>query len=153
MLWLQRNLLYSFVAKGTAYKRLKKLTSFSDTTFNKRIVKALASWMFRILSLLDFQKIDCDKAPETLSQCFYGCIMYCCVGVKQFSINDIWNNHKFTKLLTYWMFKESFSFSGACIIDDFDMTWFTNLKQAWTYLHLAKQCMFVSLKLAQKVIV
>ena len=27
--------------------------------------------MFRILSLFDFQKIDCDKAPETLSQCFY----------------------------------------------------------------------------------
>ena len=33
----------SFEAPGTAYKRLKKLTSFNSTTPNKRIQKALAS--------------------------------------------------------------------------------------------------------------
>ena len=38
-----KSLLYSFEAPGTAYKRLKKLTSFNNTTLNKRIVKALAS--------------------------------------------------------------------------------------------------------------
>ena len=101
MLWLQRNLLYSFEAPGIAYKRLKKLTSVNNTTLYKRTVKALASWMFRILSPFDFQKIDCGKAPETLSHCLYGCIRYCWVGVKQFSINDIVNNHKFTKLVTF----------------------------------------------------
>ena len=153
MLWLQRNLLYSFEAPCTAYKSLKKVTSFNNTTPNERIVKALASWMFRILFPLDFQKVDCGKAPETLSQCLYGCIRYCWVGVKQFSISDIANNHKFTKLLTNWMFQESFSFLGTCIIDGFDMNWFINLKQAWTYLHLSKQCIFVSLKLAWKVII
>ena len=47
-----------------------------------------------------------------------------------------------------WMFRESFSFVGAGIVDGFDMNWFTSLKQAWTYLHLSKQHMFVSLKLA-----
>ena len=77
--------------------------------------------MFRILSPFDLQKIDCGKAPETFSQCLYGFIRYCWVGVKQFSINDIANNHKFTKLLTSWMFNESFSFFGACIIDGFDL--------------------------------
>ena len=30
-------LFYSFEALGAAYKRLKKLTSFNDTTLNKRI--------------------------------------------------------------------------------------------------------------------
>ena len=69
-------------------------------------------------------------------------------GVKQFSINDIVYNYKFTKLLTSWMFKEFFSFFVACIIDGFDMNWFTDSKQAWIYLHLSKQSMFVSLKLA-----
>ena len=39
------------------------------------------------------------------------------------------------------MFWESFWFVGACVIDGFDMNWFTNLKQAWTYLHLSKQSM------------
>ena len=135
MLWLQRNLLYSFEAPGSDYKRLKKLTSFNNTTLNKRIVKALASWMFRILSLFDFQKIDCGKALEILSQCLYCCIRYCWEGVKQFSINDIANNHKFTKFLTSWIFKKSFWLFGACIIDNFGTNWFTNLKQAWIYLH------------------
>ena len=37
------NLLYSFEAPGTAYKRLLKLTSFNNTALNKRIKKALAS--------------------------------------------------------------------------------------------------------------
>ena len=37
------NLLYSFEALGSPYKRLKKLTSFNNTTPNKRIQKALAS--------------------------------------------------------------------------------------------------------------
>ena len=135
MLWLQRNLLYSFEAPGTDYKRLKKLTSFNNTTLNKRIVKALASWMFRILSLFDFRKIDCGKALEILSQCLYCCIRYYWVGVKQFSINDIANNHKFPKFLTSWIFKKSFWLFGACIIDNFGTNWFTNLKQAWIYLH------------------
>ena len=58
------NLLYSFEAPGTAYKKLKRLTIFNNTTLNKRIQKALASWMVTILSLFDFQKIDCVKAPE-----------------------------------------------------------------------------------------
>ena len=74
------NLLYSYEEPGTAYKRLKKLTSFNNTTLNKRIQKALASWSFRVLSLFDFQKIDCGKVPEVLSQCLqclYGCIKYC----------------------------------------------------------------------------
>ena len=31
------NLLYSFEEPSTAYKRLKKLTSFNNTTLNKRI--------------------------------------------------------------------------------------------------------------------
>ena len=132
---------------GTAHKRLKKLTSFNNTTLNKHIFKALAFWMFMVLSPFDFQKIDCGKAPETLNQCLYGCIRYCWAGVKQFSINDIVYNYKFTKLLTSWMFKEFFSFFVACIIG-FDMNWLTDLKQAWIYLHLSKQSMFVSLKLA-----
>ena len=37
------NLLYSFEAPGTAYKKLKRLTIFNNTTLNKRIQKALAS--------------------------------------------------------------------------------------------------------------
>ena len=111
----------------------------------KRIVKALSSWMFSIFPPFNFQIIACDKAPETLSQRLYGCIRYCWVGVKRFSISRIANNRKFTKLLTSWMFKESFSF--PFIIDGFDMNGFTNLKQAWTYLHILKQCMSVSLKL------
>ena len=61
------NLLYSFEAPGTAYKTLKKLTSFNNTILYKRIQKPLASWMFRILSLFDFRKIDCGEAPEGLS--------------------------------------------------------------------------------------
>ena len=36
------NLLYSFEAPGTSHKKLKKLTSFSNTTLNKIIKKALA---------------------------------------------------------------------------------------------------------------
>ena len=55
------NLLYSLEAPGTVYKRLKKLTSFNNTTLNKRIQKALVSGMFRILCLFDFQKVDCAK--------------------------------------------------------------------------------------------
>ena len=31
------NLLYSFEGPGTAYKRLKKLTSFNNATLNKTI--------------------------------------------------------------------------------------------------------------------
>ena len=53
---------------------LKKLTSFNNNTLSQRIQNDLASWMFRILSLFDFQNIDCGKAPEVLSQCLYGCI-------------------------------------------------------------------------------
>ena len=37
------NLFYSYEEPGTAYKWLKKLTSFNNTTLNKRIQKALAS--------------------------------------------------------------------------------------------------------------
>ena len=61
------NLLYSFGAPGTAYRRSKKLTSFNNNTLSRRIQNDLASWMFRILSPFDFQKIDCGKAPEVLS--------------------------------------------------------------------------------------
>ena len=39
----------------------------------------------------------------------------------QFSISDIASNRRFKKLLTSWMFRESFSFVGACAIDGFDM--------------------------------
>ena len=69
-------------AQGTAYKRLKKLTRFNNTALNKRTQK-IAFWMSRVLSPVDFEKIDCGKAPETLSQCLYGYIGYCWVGVKQ----------------------------------------------------------------------
>ena len=64
------------------------------------------------------------------------------------SINDIANNEKFKNFLTSWMFREYLSFVGACVINGFDMNWFTNLKHNWTYLHLSKQCMLVSLKFA-----
>ena len=64
MLWLDGNLLYIFDSSGAACKRLKKLTSFKNTTFNKTIQKALASWMFRILSPFDFQKGECAKCVE-----------------------------------------------------------------------------------------
>ena len=37
------NLFYSFEAPGTAYKGLKKLTSFNNTTLDKGIQKAPAS--------------------------------------------------------------------------------------------------------------
>ena len=37
------SLLYSFEAPDTAYKKLKKLTSFNNTTLNKRVQKAPAS--------------------------------------------------------------------------------------------------------------
>ena len=122
MLWIQRNLIYCFEAPGTAYKRLKKLTSFNSTTLNnKRIQKVLGSWMLRILSLFDFQKLDCTKALEALTQCLYGCIRYWGVWVKQFSISDNVSNHNFKKLLNSWMFMESFSFIRVCIIDGFDM--------------------------------
>ena len=57
----------SFEARGTAYKRLKKLTRFNNTALNKRTQKTLAFWMSRILSPVDFEKTDCGKAPETLS--------------------------------------------------------------------------------------
>ena len=77
---------YSFERPGSAYKRLKKLTSFNNTA----------------------------------------------------------RNHKFKKLLTSWIFV------GAFYLWWFDTNRFTNLKQYWTYLHLTKQCMFVSLKLARK---
>ena len=146
---LQRNLIYSFEAPGTAYKKLKNLTSFNNTTLNnKRVQEPLASWMFRILSPFNFQKNNCAKAIEALSQCLYGCIKYYWVLANRFSISDIASNHIFKKPLTSRMFMESFSFVGAFIIDGFDMNIFTNLKQAWTYLHLTRQCMFVSLKLA-----
>ena len=62
--WLQGNLLYSFEAPCPAYKRLKKLTSFNNNTLNKINQKALASWIFRVLSLFNFQKMECDKAPD-----------------------------------------------------------------------------------------
>ena len=39
---MQKNLLYSFQAPGTDYKRFKKLTSFNNTTPKKRIQKTLA---------------------------------------------------------------------------------------------------------------
>ena len=38
-----KKLLYSFQIPGNAYNRLKKLTSFNNTTLRKRIQKALAS--------------------------------------------------------------------------------------------------------------
>ena len=88
---------------------------------NKRIKNVLGFWMVRILSPFGFQKIYCVKALEALSQCLYRCIRYCWVWVKQFSIRDIGNKHKFKKLLASWMFRESFSFVRACIIDGFDM--------------------------------
>ena len=55
------------------------------------------------------------------------------------------NNHKFKQLSTSWMFRESFPFIGACIVDAFDINWFTNFQQAWNYLHLPKQRIIVSL--------
>ena len=64
------NLLYSFEAPGTASRRLKKLTSLNNTTLNKRIQKALATWMFRILSLFDFQKIYCGKVVKYQASVF-----------------------------------------------------------------------------------
>ena len=138
----------SFETASTANKRLKKLSTFNNATVNNRTIqKTLASWMFRILSAFDFQKIDGAQALEALSHCIYGYIKYCWVLVKQFSSSDIASNHKSKKFLTSWIFRKSFSLVGACIIDGFDMNWFTNLKQVWTYLHLSKQCMFVSLKL------
>ena len=118
------SLIDSFDAPGIAYKRIKKLTSFNNTTLNnKRIQKALAYWMVRILFPFDFQKTDCAKVHEAISHCLYGCITCYWVWVKQFSISDIASNRKFRfkNLLTSWMFRESLSFVGACIIDSFDM--------------------------------
>ena len=40
----------------------------SFTTLSKRIKKALFSRIFRIFSPFDFQKIECGKVPEILSQ-------------------------------------------------------------------------------------
>ena len=77
--------------------------------------------MFRILSPFDFQKIDCANAFESLIQYLYGCIRYCCVWVKQFTISDIASSNKLKKILTSWMFRESFSFVGACIIGGFEI--------------------------------
>ena len=37
------NLLYSFEAPASIYKRLEKLTSFNNTTLNKKVQKPLAS--------------------------------------------------------------------------------------------------------------
>ena len=37
------NLLYSFEAPSTAYKRLERLTNFNNTALKKRTQKALAS--------------------------------------------------------------------------------------------------------------
>ena len=37
------NLLYSFEATASIYKRLKKLTSFNNTTLNIKVQKPLAS--------------------------------------------------------------------------------------------------------------
>ena len=132
------NLLYSFEAPGTVYKRLKKLTSFNNTILNKRTQKTLASWMFRILCLFDFQKVHCGKAPEALTQCLYGCIRYCLVWVKQLIWHQFW-------LLTFWMFGESFSYFGACVIAGFDMNWLTNLKQTWTSdIYRSNVCFYLS---------
>ena len=77
------SLLYSFEAPDTAYKKLKKLTSFNNTTLNKRVQKAPASWVFRIHCLFDFQKVDSGKVAEVFSQCLNGCVRYCWVLVKQ----------------------------------------------------------------------
>ena len=145
MLWLYRNILYSFEAPGTAYKRLVKLSSFNNTTLNKWIVKALASWMFRILSPFDFQKIVFGKAPKILSQCLYGCIRYCWIRIKQFSISDIANNQKFTKLLTTWMFKESSSFLE--LVSLMVLTWINLL--TWSnleliYIYQSNVCLYLS---------
>ena len=163
MLWLQRNSSYSFETPGTVSKRLQKLTTFSNTTLNnKNIQKALASWIFKILSPFEYQKIDCSIAPKILTQCIYGCIRYCWIWLNtaecyclnnKFSINNIANYRKFKRLFTSGMFREYFLFVGACIIDCSDIIWNNNLRQAGTYSHLSKQCMFVSLKLAQEVII
>ena len=64
MLWLQRNTLYSLEAPVTAYKRLKTMTGFNNTTVNKWTEKDLASWMFKIVSLFFFFQPDCRKARE-----------------------------------------------------------------------------------------
>ena len=47
------------------------------------------------------------------------------------------------------MFRESFLFVGAGIVDAFDIKCFTNFKEVLTYLHLLKQNMLVSGKLFQ----
>ena len=93
MLWLQRNSSYSFEIPDTVYKSLQKLFSFSNITLNKRIQKALAFWIFRILYPFDYQKGYIGTAPEILIQCLYGYTRYCWVGVKQFNIDNIANNH------------------------------------------------------------
>ena len=64
MLWLQRNTLYSLEAPVTAYKRLKTMTGFNNTTVNKWTEKDLASWMFKIVSLFAYLQPDCRKARE-----------------------------------------------------------------------------------------
>ena len=139
------SLLHSFEAPVTTYKRLKKLISFNNTTLNKRNVKALASWMFKILSPFDFQKVVFGKTPKILSQCLYGCIRYCWVGIKQFNIIDIANNQKFTKLLTTWMFKESFSFLE--LVSLMVLTWINLL--TWSnleliYIYQSNVCLYLS---------
>ena len=64
MLRLQRNTLYSLEAPVTAYKRLKTITGFNNTTVNKWTEKDLASWMFKIVSLFAYLQPDCRKARE-----------------------------------------------------------------------------------------
>ena len=104
------------------------------------LIRGWKNWLASIILHLTkefkkfFRKIDCVKSPETLSQCLYACIRQYWVVVKQFNISNIANNHKFTKLFTTWMFEESFSYFWACIIDGFDMNWFTNL--TWSKLEL-----------------
>ena len=83
MLQLQINLLHSFEASSTDYKRLKTLTSFNNTTLNNRIQTSLASWMIRVLSPFDFTKNWLWQSTWNISQCFYGCIRYYWVAVKQ----------------------------------------------------------------------
>ena len=78
--------------------------------------------MFRILSLFDFQILDCGKHPKHEDSAFMDVSGTAEYGLNNyFSINDIASNRKFKKLLTSWMFRQSFLFAGASVIDGFDV--------------------------------
>ena len=89
--WIRRDTKYLFVFSSNARKYGPEKTRYLDT------FHAVLDYPY---SLFDFQKIDCVKALEALSQCLYGCIRYCWLWVKQFSISDIASNNKFKKLFT-----------------------------------------------------